>query len=266
MSAGTVADLLADLLAPAANADPEGTPAKAANPANREDWRGFPGDSQSANGLRNPANPGARPPEPAPDSQTFAADSQGTNPRDRKQWRGFSQDSQDSQGADSGRASAAPGRLIARASVAPVMLARPRPAGAAPAELPAPVAPAWPKAADSRPYRLAQAAGDAAHAEPWNDGAIARFQARVAAFRRRGFTERDADDLAERSHLLDVQAEGRALCLTCQNLSGAVATGWRCGNHRAAGVARDLAPELVTMAQRCPGHLATMEGRTDAKP
>ena len=144
----------------------------------------------------------------------------------------------------------APGRLIARASVAPVMLARP--AGTAPAELPAPAAPVWPKAADSRPYRLAQVAGDAAHAEPWNDGAIARFQTRVAAFRRRGFTEQDADDLAERSHLLDVQAEGRALCLTCRHLAGAVATGWRCGNHRAAGVARDLASELVMLAQRCP--------------
>ncbi|MBP6252006.1 MAG: hypothetical protein KA387_04585 [Rubrivivax sp.] len=253
MTAGIVADLLADLLAPAANAVPEGTPAKAANPANREQWRGLPADSQPANGLRISANPEPHAAEAAPDSQTFAEIRNPQNGPDRKQRRGFSQDSQDSQGADSGRASAAPGRLIARASAAPVMLARPRPAGAAPAELPAPAARAWPKAADSRPYRLAQAAGDAAHAEPWNDGAIARFQARVAAFRRRGFTEHDADDLAERSHLLDVQAEGRALCLTCRHLAGAVATGWRCGNHRAAGVARDLAPELVTLAQRCPG-------------
>ena len=147
----------------------------------------------------------------------------------------------------------APGRLIARASEAPVMLARPRPAGTAPAELPAPAAPVWPKAADSRPYRLSIGEADAAHADAWDDATIARFQARVAALRRRGFTEQAADDLAERSHLLDVQAEGRALCLTCRHLAGAVATGWRCGNHRAADVARDLAPELVTRAQRCPG-------------
>lgn len=166
--------------------------------------------------------------------------------------------------AESEASPRAPGRLIARASVAPVMLARP--AGAAPAELPAPVAPAWPKAADSRPYRLAQAAGAAAHAEPWNDGAIARFQARVAAFRRRGFTEQDADDLAERSHLLDVQAEGRALCLTCRHLAGAVATGWRCGNHRAADVPRELAAELVTMPQRCPGHMSPHTGGKHATP
>ena len=141
-----------------------------------------------------------------------------------------------------------------------------RPAGAAPAELPAPAAPAWPKAADSRPYRLTNAAGHAAHAEPWNDGVIARFQARVAAFRRRGFTERDADDLAERSHLLDVQAEGRALCLTCRHLAGAVATGWRCGDFRAADVPGELAAELVTMPQRCPAHLSPHTGGEHATP
>lgn len=249
MSAGTVADLLADLLAPAANADPEGTPAKAANSANREDWRGFPADSQPANGLRIPANPGAGSPGPAPDSQTFAADSQGTNPRDRKQWRGYSQDSQDSQGADSGRASAAPGRLIARASVAPVMLARPRPAGAAPAELPAPTAPAWPKAADSRPYRLAQGAGDAAHAEPWDDAAIVQFQARAGRFLRMGFRAADADDLAERLHLRDVQADYRHLCIECSHYRRG-----RCGNHRAAGLtAAEVGRDLATMFQHCSG-------------
>ena len=102
-------------------------------------------------------------------------------------------------------------------------------------------------------YALTPAEAYAAHAEPWDDGAIARFQALTGHIRRHGFTEQDADDLAERLHLLDVQAEGRALCLTCRHLAGAVATGWRCGNHRAADVARDLAPELVTRAQRCPG-------------
>ncbi len=112
---------------------------------------------------------------------------------------------------------------------------------------------ATPAARNPGRYALTHAESDAAHADAWDDATIARFQARVAAFRRRGFTEQDADDLAERSHLLDVQAEARALCLTCRHLAGAVATGWRCGNHRAAGVARDLAPELVMRAQRCPG-------------
>lgn len=230
MSGATVADLLADLLGPAA--DPGATPAKAANPANREHWRGFPADSQAANGLRISANPEPLATEAAPDSQTFAADSQGTNPPDRKQWRGFSQDSQDSQGATRAKASPDP----------------------------------WPKRTEpvSRPYRLPQAAGDAAHAVPWDDAAIGRFLARVAALRRRGFAEQDADDLAERLHLLDVQAEGRALCLSCRHLAGSV-TGWRCGNHRAAEVGRDLPRELVTHAQRCPGHLNTHKGESDAK-
>jgi len=112
---------------------------------------------------------------------------------------------------------------------------------------------ATPAAGSASRYALTPAEAYAAHADPWDDGAIARFQARTRHIRRHGFSEQDADDLAARSHLLDVQAEGRALCLTCRHLAGAVATGWRCGNHRAAGVARDLAPELVTRAQRCPG-------------
>lgn len=52
----TALDLLADLLAPAANADAEGTPAKAANSANRKDSCGFAADSGAANGLRKSAN------------------------------------------------------------------------------------------------------------------------------------------------------------------------------------------------------------------
>lgn len=113
---------------------------------------------------------------------------------------------------------------------------------------------ATPAARNPGHYALTPAEADAAHAYAWDDATIARFQARRRHIRRRGFTERDAADLAERSHLLDVQAEGRALCLTCRHMAGAVATGWRCGNHRAADVARDLAPELVTQAQRCAGY------------
>lgn len=49
-------DLLADLLAPAANADLEGAPAKAANSANRKYSCGFAADPGAANGLRISAN------------------------------------------------------------------------------------------------------------------------------------------------------------------------------------------------------------------
>ena len=115
-----------------------------------------------------------------------------------------------------------------------------------------------------RPYRLTRAESKVAHLDPWDDAAIARFQARTGRLRRFGFGEHDAEDLAERLHLLDVQAEGRALCLSCRHLAGSV-TGWRCGNHRAAEVGRDLPRELVTQAQRCPGHLNTHKGESDAK-
>ncbi len=86
-----------------------------------------------------------------------------------------------------------------------------------------------------RAYRLSAAEADEAHAEPWDDAAIARFVARVALLMRRGYSVGDADDLAERLHLA-----GRP---------GA----WRCGNHRAAGIGRELPAALVTRPQRCPG-------------
>jgi hypothetical protein len=105
----------------------------------------------------------------------------------------------------------------------------------------------------SRPYRLTKAGGDAAHARPWDDDAIDRFLDRVASFRRRGFGEQDAEDLAERAHLLDLDADDRRLCLSCRHLAGSTSTGWRCKNPRAAGLARDLPTDLVTTAQRCTG-------------
>lgn len=106
--------------------------------------------------------------------------------------------------------------------------------------------------AGGRPYRLAQAEADAAHAEPWNDAAIGRFVARVGLFMRRGIGATDADDIAERLHLRDVQVDDRRLCVECIHLAGR-AGAWRCSNHRAAGVGRDLPAVLTTTMQRCPG-------------
>lgn len=106
-----------------------------------------------------------------------------------------------------------------------------------------------------RPYRLTEAEGDAAHAEPWDDAACARFVARVGLFLRRGIDATDADDLAERLHLRDVQGDDRRLCAECAHLVGR-AGAWRCGSARAAGLASDLPAEMVTMAQRCAGFQA----------
>lgn len=113
--------------------------------------------------------------------------------------------------------------------------------------------------ATSRPYRLSQAQADAAHAKPWGEAVIARFVARVALFLRRGISATNADDLAERLHLCDLQDEGRHLCLECVHLAGRTPTEWRCGNARVADVGRDLPAALVVLPQRCPGFLPCVE-------
>jgi hypothetical protein len=98
-----------------------------------------------------------------------------------------------------------------------------------------------------RPYTLTRAEADAAHAEPWDEAAIARFVARVSRFLRMGMTATDADDLAERLHLRDVEMDERAMCIECMTYR----TG-TCADYREAGlpgpaVSRDLA----TLLQRC---------------
>lgn len=103
-----------------------------------------------------------------------------------------------------------------------------------------------------RAYRLSAAEADEAHAEPWDDAAIARFVARVALFMRRGIGAGDADDLAERLHRRDVQGDDRRLCIECAHLAGRPGA-WRCTNARAAGVGSELPRGLATRLQRCGG-------------
>jgi hypothetical protein len=100
----------------------------------------------------------------------------------------------------------------------------------------------------ARPFRLSEDEADGAHAGPWDDAAISTFTQRVVLFLRRGINATDADDLAERLRLRDLQGDDRRLCLECRHLAGR-----RCGNHCAAGVGRDLPEELVMQPQRCPG-------------
>jgi hypothetical protein len=109
----------------------------------------------------------------------------------------------------------------------------------------------WPArvASKRRPYRLTKAEGDAAHAEPWDDAVCGCFVARVALFMRRGINATDADDLAERLHLRDVQGDDRGMCLECARLD-------RRGRCLAAaggevlGVDRRLEP-VPTVLLRC---------------
>jgi len=100
-----------------------------------------------------------------------------------------------------------------------------------------------------RPYRLTPAQGDAAHAEPWDDAAIGRFQARVLRLLRQGFGASDADDLAERLHLRDVEVDDRVLCVECRHYRPG-----RCGIHRHAGLqAPELSRDMAATLQRCGG-------------
>lgn len=213
MSGASVADLLADLICPAERSLSGGTPAKAANSAKNRAGISFPADSRVCEGLRKVANSQPAPAAPSQDSQKFAALRRGCNPAQSECSCGSSQDSQDSQGV-------------------PGAIASPQ--------------------ARSRPYKLTPAEADAAHADPWDDAAIGRFVARVALFLRRGIDATDADDLAERLHLRDVQGDGRAMCLECRHLAGRPGA-WRCSNHRAAGIGADLPAALVTLPQRCAG-------------
>ena len=87
-----------------------------------------------------------------------------------------------------------------------------------------------------RLYKLTKAEGDRSRAEPWDDAAIARFVARVGLMMRRGFDATDADDLAERLHLRDVQGDDRACCVECRHYRPG-----RCGNPMAAGL---LSPDV----------------------
>ncbi|MCK6376436.1 MAG: hypothetical protein L6Q69_20395 [Zoogloea sp.] len=80
-----------------------------------------------------------------------------------------------------------------------------------------------------------------------------RTAARLARLKRWGWPADEARALAERLRLRDVHADHRHLCVECPHLSGSVARGWRCGNHRAAQVGHELPRELVGMFQDCPG-------------
>lgn len=104
-------------------------------------------------------------------------------------------------------------------------------------------------AMNGRPHRLLQAEADAAHAESWDNAAIGRFVARVSLFLRRGVNATDADDLAERLHLRNMQDDDRHLCLECKHFAGR-----RCGNHKAANLhSPEVGRDLAAMLQRCPG-------------
>jgi hypothetical protein len=109
-----------------------------------------------------------------------------------------------------------------------------------------------------RPYKLSPAELGRAHAWPWTDAAIARFQTRAGRFIALGYSGQDAEDLAERLTLRDVEEDARGCCLECLALSGYRGNGFRCSVPDRAGLTGGrersaLGADFVVMLQHCPG-------------
>lgn len=106
------------------------------------------------------------------------------------------------------------------------------------------------------------------HSTAMTGAEIDTFTTRLALFTDKGLTH-GAESLADRLVLRDRDEDDRRSCLECQRLGGINQQSWRCGNWAAAGVAMrkadaQLAPELVTMLQRCGGFKADARCHTGA--
>jgi hypothetical protein len=83
----------------------------------------------------------------------------------------------------------------------------------------------------------------------WTDADIARFLERRSRLLRWGWSEQDAEKLAERLVRRDREQDERVSCMDCAHYRPG-----RCGNHRRAGIGTaDVGRDLVAMLQRCPG-------------
>ena len=90
------------------------------------------------------------------------------------------------------------------------------------------------------------------HSEAMNGQEIDTFTARMARFTTYGLSLADAERTADKLVIRDREGDDRRLCLECSHLQGHGRR--RCSNWQVADVAREaLAPELVTMLQRCGG-------------
>lgn len=201
MSRALLDELLAGFVAP--------TPAKVANPANREDWRRQQGDSSACQLLRSEAKPEQVCPAPASGSHAFAAVRSADNTPYSEQRHGPSQRSQDSQGV--------PGK------------------------------------------GTAAALGLAAVA--WTDDDIARFLDRLSRLLRWGWSEPDAETVAERLTLRDRRGDDRVSCSECQHYRPG-----RCGSYRRAGLqSPDVGRHLAAMLQRCPAFMAVQPEASESE-
>lgn len=100
-----------------------------------------------------------------------------------------------------------------------------------------------------RPNLLDREAANECHAAGWSGAEIVRFEARAQLLQRRGISEQEAEDLAERLTLRDREGDDRALCLECRHYRNG-----RCGNQGRAGLgSADVGRTFTATLQRCPG-------------
>ena len=77
---------------------------------------------------------------------------------------------------------------------------------------------------------------------------VTAFIARRERLLRWGWTQQQAEAVAERLTLRDLDADDRRLCVECRHCR----PGLTCAAYRAAGVGRELGRDLATLLQRCP--------------
>lgn len=83
----------------------------------------------------------------------------------------------------------------------------------------------------------------------WTDGDIARFLDRRARLLRWGWSEPNAEALAERLTRRDREADDRVSCADCRHFRP-----WRCCNHRRAGLqSAEIGSGLAGLLQCCDG-------------
>lgn len=111
-------------------------------------------------------------------------------------------------------------------------------------------------AEDARPKSLDLAA------VAWTDADISAFLDRRARLMRWGWSEDEAEKLADRLVRRDREGDDdRVSCADCKHYRPG-----RCGNHKVAGIeAPNVSRDLASLLQRCPGFGSNGEARAEIK-